>query len=161
MALGSGTRLGPYEIIDQIGAGGMGAVYRARDARLGRDVAVKTLPDGARLEPDRVARFTREAQTLAALNHPHIGAIYGLEEAPALDGTHTAQYLILELVEGGTVAERLARGPITTREVSTSPRRRSARSSPGSIVPVAVSAPSASPRTMRKSLSRPTAGAPP
>jgi serine/threonine protein kinase len=116
MALGSGTRLGPYEIIDQIGAGGMGAVYRARDTRLGRDVAVKALPDGARLEPDRAARFTREAQTLAALNHPHIAAIYGLEEAPAPDGTHTAQYLILELVEGGTVAERLARGPITTRE---------------------------------------------
>jgi Tol biopolymer transport system component len=116
MALGSGTRLGPYEILDQIGAGGMGAVYRARDARLGRDVAVKTLPDGARLEPDRVARFTREAQTLAALNHPHIAAIYGLEEAPAADGTHTAQYLILELVEGGTVAERLTRGAMTTRE---------------------------------------------
>ncbi|HYT65842.1 MAG TPA: protein kinase [Vicinamibacterales bacterium] len=115
MALGSGTRLGPYEIVDAIGAGGMGAVYRARDARLGRDVAIKALPDSSRVDPDRVARFMREAQTLAALNHPHIAAIYGLEEASP-DGTHTAQYLILELVEGGTVADRLARGPLPVRD---------------------------------------------
>ena len=113
MPLHPGTRLGPYEITGPLGAGGMGEVYRARDARLERDVAVKCLPELSRLDPDRLARFTREAQMLAALNHPHIGAIYGLEEAPASAAAPAAQYLILELMDGGTLAERIERGPLS------------------------------------------------
>ncbi len=79
MALSAGTRLGPYEMLSQLGAGGMGEVYRARDTRLNRDVALKILPEGFALDPDRVMRFAREAQMLASLNHPHIAAIYGFE----------------------------------------------------------------------------------
>ena len=86
MALASGTRIGPYEIAEQIGAGGMGEVYRARDTRLNRDVALKILPDAFAADPERLARFTREAQLLASLNHPNIGGIYGLEEGPAEAG---------------------------------------------------------------------------
>jgi Tol biopolymer transport system component len=96
-----GTRLGPYEIVEQIGQGGMGVVFRARDARLGRDVAVKTLSGSLAGDPERRARFEREARLLAALNHPHIGAIYGVEEA---DG---GPALVLELVEGETLHDRL------------------------------------------------------
>src|SRR5437867_3108139 len=81
LVLQPGTRLGPYEIESAIGAGGMGEVYRARDTRLGRSVAIKSLPATFARDPERVARFQREAQVLAALNHPHIAAIYGLEEA--------------------------------------------------------------------------------
>ena len=88
MTLSVGTRLGPYEIAAEIGAGGMGVVYRARDTKLGRDVALKILPDAFALDPDRVARFKREAQVLASLNHPNIAAIYGLEEGPAEAGPH-------------------------------------------------------------------------
>ena len=84
----------------------MGEVYRARDTKLGREVAIKTLPNGFARDPERVARFKREAQLLAALNHPHIAAIYGLEEA------NSAHFLVLELVEGPTLAERIADGPI-------------------------------------------------
>jgi len=102
MSLGPGARLGTYEIVSAIGAGGMGEVYRARDTRLQRDVAIKVLPDTFAADPDRLARFEREAQLLASLNHPHIGAIYGLEE----------RALVLELVEGETLADRIARGPI-------------------------------------------------
>ncbi len=80
MSLESGARLGPYEILSALGAGGMGEVYRARDTKLGRDVALKVVSDGFVHDPERVARFQREAQLLAALNHPHIAAIYGLEE---------------------------------------------------------------------------------
>jgi len=79
VALSAGTRLGPYEMLSQLGAGGMGEVYRARDTRLNRDVALKILPEGFALDPDRVMRFAREAQMLASLNHPHIAAIYGFE----------------------------------------------------------------------------------
>ena len=79
MPLGPGARLGPYEIVAAIGAGGMGEVYRARDTRLHRDVAVKVLPETFASDPDRLARFEREAQLLASLNHSHIGAIYGIE----------------------------------------------------------------------------------
>src|SRR5688572_12644463 len=110
MPLVVGTAFGPYEILTPIGAGGMGVVYRARDTRLGRDVAIKTLPDSFLADPDRVARLEREARVLAALNHPHVGAIYGLEEA---DG-HRA--LVLELVEGPTLSDRLSRGKIGLRE---------------------------------------------
>ena len=81
LALGPGSRLGVYDIAAPIGEGGMGLVYRARDTRLNRDVALKVLPDSFAGDPDRLARFTREAQTLASLNHPHIAAIYGLEES--------------------------------------------------------------------------------
>jgi serine/threonine protein kinase/Tol biopolymer transport system component len=105
MLLSPGARLGPYEIVAAIGAGGMGEVYRARDARLQRDVAIKVLPEGVALDPDRLARFQREAQLVAALNHPHIAHVYGLEEDPSL-GTRTCA-LVMELVEGPTLAERL------------------------------------------------------
>ena len=101
MALSPGTRLGPYEILSALGAGGMGEVYRATDTTLGRDVAIETLPDGFARDPERVARFKREAQVLAALNHPHIAAIYGLDEV------NGGQFLVLELVEGDTLARRL------------------------------------------------------
>src|ERR1700712_2493138 len=111
MALSSGSHLGPYEIIAPLGAGGMGEGYRARDAKLGRDVALKILPENVAQDVDRVARFKREAQVLASLNHPHIAAIYGFDEA---DGT---QFLVLELVEGETLADRLKRGPIPVDEM--------------------------------------------
>ena len=104
MTLASGTRLGPYEIIGQLGRGGMGEVYRARDTRLGRDVAIKVLPDLLASSPDRIARFEREAKTLASLNHPNVAAIHGLEES---EGTKA---LVLELVEGPTLQDRIA-GP--------------------------------------------------
>jgi serine/threonine protein kinase len=110
MSLTPGTRLGPYEILAPLGAGGMGEVYRARDTKLNRDVAIKVLPELFVADPERVARFQREAKTLAALNHPHIGGIYGLEDA---DGV---QALVLELVEGPTLAERIAQGPIPIDE---------------------------------------------
>src|SRR6266545_1487486 len=106
MPLTSGTRLGVYEVVAPLGAGGMGEVYRARDTKLGRDVAIKILPDSFVNDPDRIARFEREAQLLAALNHPHIAAIYGLESSGS------TQYLVLELVEGETLDARLkARAP--------------------------------------------------
>jgi len=110
MSLPIGTRLGPYEIVAPLGAGGMGEVYRARDARLGRDVAIKALPAAFAADPERLARFQREAQTLASLNHPNIAAIYGLEEASG------APHLVLELVEGETLAVHLARGPMPPSE---------------------------------------------
>ena len=83
MALTPGSRLGVYDVIAQIGAGGMGQVFRARDTTLNRDVALKVLPDSFAQDTDRLARFTRDAQTLAALNHPNIAAIYGIEESPS------------------------------------------------------------------------------
>ena len=106
MRLEPGTSFGAYEIVAPLGAGGMGAVFRARDTRLGRDVALKLLPESFAHDPDRIARFRREAQMLAALNQPNIGAIYGLEES------HGAQAIVLELVEGETLADRLERGPV-------------------------------------------------
>jgi len=99
--LNPGTKLGPYEILAPLGAGGMGEVYRARDTKLDRDVAIKVLPDSFASDADRVARFQREAKTLAALNHPNIGGIYGLEEGQGVTA------LVLELVEGQTLAERI------------------------------------------------------
>ena len=91
MSLAAGTRLGPYEIAAHIGAGGMGEVYRARDTNLNRDVAIKVLPELFALDHERLTRFTREAQTLAALNHPNIAQIYGLaaEDLPAKAGSHS------------------------------------------------------------------------
>jgi serine/threonine protein kinase len=110
MTLSAGVRFGPYEIRAPLGAGGMGEVYRARDTKLNRDVAIKVLPAEFALDPDRLARFTREAQVLASLNHPHIAAIHGLEES------NDVQALILELVEGETLADRIARSPIPLDE---------------------------------------------
>jgi serine/threonine-protein kinase len=108
MTLVSGTRIGPYEVISAIGAGGMGEVYRARDSKLNRDVAIKILPHAFAADPERVARFRREAQVLASLNHPNIAHIYGLEESA--DGPIA---LVMELAEGPTLADRLAYGPIS------------------------------------------------
>ena len=99
-----GARLGHYEILSAIGKGGMGEVYRARDSKLERDVAIKILPRIFTSDPDRLARFEREARLLASLNHPNIGAIYGLEDVDGIPA------LVLELVEGDTLAERLVRG---------------------------------------------------
>jgi len=132
MALQAGTRLGPYEITAQIGEGGMGIVYRARDSKLQRDVAIKVLPEAFAADADRLARFEREARTLAALNHPHIAAIYGLEETvhgngvgmnftPDQPGTEKLKFiltpfLVMELVEGPTLADRIAAGPLALDE---------------------------------------------
>jgi Tol biopolymer transport system component len=104
------SRIGPYEIVGPLGAGAMGEVYRARDPKLNRDVALKVLPPLLAFDSNRLARFRREAQALAALNHPNIGAIYGFEDSGG------AQALVLELVEGPTLADRIARGPIPVPE---------------------------------------------
>ena len=110
MDIGPGTRLGAYEILSALGAGGMGEVYRAHDTRLKRDVALKILPDRF-AAADRLARFRREAEALASLNHPNIAAIYGLEDASS------RQALVLELVDGPTLAERIAKGPIALDDI--------------------------------------------
>jgi serine/threonine-protein kinase len=110
MALTPNTRLGAYEIVAAIGAGGMGEVYRARDTRLGRDVAIKVLPDAFARDPERLARFEREAQLLASLSHPNIAVIHGLEVA---DGV---RYLVLEYVPGETLAQRLDAGPLPVED---------------------------------------------
>jgi Tol biopolymer transport system component len=109
MPLSAGARLGPYEIISPLGAGGMGEVYRARDTKLGRGVAIKVLPDEVATHSDRIARFEREAKVLASLNHPHIAALFGMEES---SGRH---FLVMELVEGETLAERIASPSATGR----------------------------------------------
>ena len=124
MALAAGTALGAYEIIALLGAGGMGEVYRARDTKLGRDVALKTLPESVTHDAERLARFRREAQVLASLNHPHIGSIYGLEE------TESQRFLVLELVEGETLAARIQRGPLPVAEALAIARRSPRRSKP-------------------------------
>jgi eukaryotic-like serine/threonine-protein kinase len=110
VAILPGLRLGPYEILSAIGAGGMGEVYRARDSRLNRDVALKVLPEVFAADTDRMARFEREARVLAALNHTHIAAIYGLEESGSTNA------LVMELVDGPTLADRIAAGPIPLDE---------------------------------------------
>src|ERR1700674_4352592 len=112
MALAAGTRLGSYEVVAPIGAGGMGEVYRAHDTKLGRDVAIKVLPDVFAMDSDRLSRFMREAQVLASLNHPHIAQIYGLEEG----GSPGARLIVMELVEGEGLDERLKQGPIPVDE---------------------------------------------
>src|SRR5262245_5640446 len=111
MALVTGTRLGPYEIIAAIGAGGMGEVYRARDSRLKRDIALKILPQALAADPDRLARFQREAEVLASLNHPNIAHIHGLEESPSTGAGQALQAIVMEFVEGESLAARIARGP--------------------------------------------------
>jgi serine/threonine protein kinase len=128
MPLDVGARLGPYEVVAALGAGGMGEVWKARDITLGRDVALKILPDHLALDPDLLARFKREAQILASLNHPNIAAIYGFQESDAVQppsqssgepgrgSLSVVRALVLELVEGPTLADRSAQGPIPVDE---------------------------------------------
>ena len=111
MSLSPGTRIGIYEVTAKIGEGGMGEVYQARDTTLDRDVALKVLPEAFTADPDRLARFRREAKVLASLNHPNIGAIYGLESSGGI------QALVLELIDGPTLADRIAEGPIPVDDV--------------------------------------------
>jgi eukaryotic-like serine/threonine-protein kinase len=110
MSLEAGARIGPYEVTALLGIGGMGEVYRTRDTKLNRDGALKVLPEAFALDSDRFARFTREAQVLASLQHPNIAVIYGFEESADV------QSLVLEFVEGPTLAERIANGPIPVDE---------------------------------------------
>ena len=110
MGLPPGYRLGDYEIVGVLGAGGMGEVHRARDTKLHRDVALKVLPEGFTRDPERLARFQREAEIPASLSHPNIAAIHGLVEDQLI------QALVLELVEGPTLHERVARGPVPIRQ---------------------------------------------
>ena len=110
MTLSTGTRLGLYEILAPLGAGGMGEVYRARDTKLGREVAIKVLLEDFSGDEERLARFQREAHLLASLNHPNIATLHGLEESNGVE------FLVMELVEGETLAERISRGPIPIDE---------------------------------------------
>ena len=110
MSLEPGQSLGPYTVATLISEGGMGQVWQATDTQLGRQVALKILPDAVAADPERLGRFTREAQILASLNHPNIAAIYGIEEA---EGTRA---LVLELVDGPTLADRIKQGPIPLDE---------------------------------------------
>src|SRR5215472_15334078 len=110
MAIQPGTHVGPYEILSAIGAGGMGEVYRARDPKLGRDVAIKVLPQEFARDAERMARFQREAKVLASLSHPNIATIYGLEDSGS------TRALVMELVEGPTLADRIKAGPIPVDE---------------------------------------------
>ncbi|HEX9726516.1 MAG TPA: protein kinase, partial [Vicinamibacteria bacterium] len=121
MSLTVGEKLGSYEILAPLGAGGMGQVYRARDAKLGREVAIKVLPEEFTQHPRKLARFEREARLLAALNHPGIATLYGVEEwSPRPGGPDRRQpFLVMELVEGETLAERIARGPLPVTEALT------------------------------------------
>ncbi len=128
MPLTPGTTLGPYPVTAKIGEGGMGEVYQARDTKLDRDVALKVLPQAFTDDPDRLARFEREAKVLASLNHPNIGHIYGLEESEGtralvlelvedgLEESEGTRALVLELVEGPTLADRIKQGPISLDE---------------------------------------------
>jgi serine/threonine protein kinase len=111
MPLALGTRLGAYDIVAPLGAGGMGEVYRARDTKLGREVAIKVLPEALAFDPERIARFEREAQVLASLNHPHIAHLHSFEQATpstspgqAGSGQPPVRFLVMELVEGETLA---------------------------------------------------------
>jgi eukaryotic-like serine/threonine-protein kinase len=121
MALAAGTTLGPYEILSLIGVGGMGEVYRARDTRLKRDVAIKVLLTAVANDPERLMRFSREAQVLASLDHPNIARIHGLEESAGI------RAIVMELVEGPTLADRIDGRAILTRKHCKSPDRSSMR----------------------------------
>src|SRR5919106_2308150 len=110
MTLATGSRLGPYEILSPLGAGGMGEVYKARDTRLDRTVAIKVLPEDFAADPDRRQRFEREARVVASLSHPHICALHDV----GTEASHA--YLVMEYLEGETLAERLARGALPLAE---------------------------------------------
>src|SRR3984893_16957409 len=112
MALTAGTKLGPYEILSALGAGGMGEVYRARDSRLNRDVAIKILPASFSNDPDRLQRFAQESRAAAALNHPNILSIFDIGNA------HGAPYVVSELLEGETLRDCLKRGPLSLRKAT-------------------------------------------
>ena len=137
MTLSAGTRLGPYEVVELVGAGGMGAVYRARDPRLGRDVAIKVLPDDIATDRDRLRRFEQEARAVAALNHPNILSVYDVGTQPADEGSGAAvtsaamPYVVTELLEGENLREvsvaaqpDTAPGPRLGRADGAGPRRR-------------------------------------
>ena len=117
MPLETGTRVGVYEVTGKLGEGGMGEVYRAHDTTLDRDVALKVLSEAFTADPDRLARFQREAKVLASLNHPNIGGISGL------DAAGDSQALVLELIEGPTLADRIKEGPIPVEEALTMARQ--------------------------------------
>ena len=129
MSLAAGTRLGPYEILAPLGAGGMGEVYRARDTRLKREVALKVLPDSFASDPQRMARFQREAEVLASLNHPNIATIYGVEESNGV------RALVMELVPGrrSTAQSRWRQRSITP---SKSPKRSKPRTTRASSIAI-------------------------
>src|SRR6202049_2399725 len=111
MALAPGKKFGPYETVSPLGAGGMGEVYRARDTRLGRDVAIKILPKEMSSDPARKQRFEREAKTISSLNHPHICTLHDIGSQDGVD------YLVMECVEGETLAKRLEKGPLPLKQV--------------------------------------------
>src|SRR5678810_1216430 len=111
MSIAVGTKLGPYEILSPLGAGGMGEVYRARDTRLGRDVAIKVLPQHLSSNSEVRARFEREAKTVSSLNHPNICTLFDVGREGDTD------YLVMELIEGETLADRLRKGPLATAEL--------------------------------------------
>ncbi len=118
MALATGARLGSYEVIAPLGSGGMGEVYRARDTRLGRIVAIKIIPARIADVPTRRQRFEREARAVSTLNHPHICTLYDVgQEDPRPDGTADISYLVMEYLDGETLAQRLLRGPLPLHEV--------------------------------------------
>ena len=132
MALSAGTRLGPYEILSTLGAGGMGEVYRAADTNLKRHVAIKVLPQTVAADPERVARFQREAEVLAALNHPNIAHIHGLEKSdPSAGSGQAAIALVMELVEGPTLADRIAGRSDSLRQGYGGPPKRHAKAEAG------------------------------
>ncbi len=134
MPVAIASPLGRYEILAAIGAGGMGEVYRARDSKLGRDVAIKVLPEAFARDADRMARFQREAKVLALLNHPNIATIHGLEDSGS------TRALVMELVEGPTLADRVRSGPIPIAEAlpigSKSPKHLNTRTSAGSCIAI-------------------------
>jgi serine/threonine protein kinase len=129
MPIQSGTHLGPYEIVAAIGAGGMGEVYRAHDPKLGRDVAIKVLPETFARDAERMARFQREAKVLASLSHPNIATIYGLEDSGS------TRALVMELVAGPTLADRIKAGAIPVDEA---PRHPHTEASQGGVRKAAV-----------------------
>src|SRR5688572_20096633 len=116
MPLTPGQKLGPYEIVSPLGAGGMGEVYRARDSKLKREVAIKVLPADVANDRERLARFQREAELLAALNHPYIASVHGFDDASAEAGPHKLFFLVMELVDGEDLSRRIADGPIPVNE---------------------------------------------
>src|SRR3954447_14752440 len=127
MPLSAGTRVGPYEVVSLLGAGGMGEVYRARDTKLNRDVAIKVLPELFAADPERLNRFEREAQTLAALNHPNIAQIYGVVEIPQAVATGPRPVgslgLVMECVDGEDLSQRIERGTIPIDEAIATARQ--------------------------------------